>query len=245
MRAALRVAVDLVEAPVLAPRAVRGDLLEGSPVRLQHRLLVGRRLPALDDDVAVGGVEFHHEAPPPGLLSADERRPAAAEEVEHVLPGLGRVLDRAHRKLDRLLGEVDHALGIHLLHRPDVDRVRRAEELVTGPFAPAVERPLVVTHEVLPREHRVFLHPDDGLAEVEAPRLERWRVVRAVRVAAPYIKGATRQQHAREVAEPGQKHLAEGLVGDEVVGERSVLRPHAPGRARARLASGEIESLMV
>ena len=180
------------------------------------------------------------------LLAGHERRARAAEEVEHVLARLGGVLQRAGGQLDGLLRQVDHLLRRDLLHDPEVRHVGRAVEHVRRAFLPAVEAPLVRTHEVLAREHGVLLVPDDGLREVEPRLAQRRRVVGHVGVAAPDVGRSARHQDAGGVAEPGAEHPFEGLVGDEVVGERSVLRAHLArrGLGLARVAC-EVERLVV
>src|SRR4030065_605626 len=52
------------------------------------RLLPREVLPPLDDDVAVGRTKLHEETFAPGLLRADERGPAAPEQIQDVLAGL-------------------------------------------------------------------------------------------------------------------------------------------------------------
>src|SRR5439155_4012069 len=92
---------------------------------------------------------------------------------------------RARTANYRLLGQVHHALGVDLLDAPDVGGVVGAEELVGGPFAPAVEAPLVVAHEVLAGQHRVLLHPDHRLGVIQPQGLQDRRVVADVGVTAP------------------------------------------------------------
>ena len=106
------------------------------------------------------------------------RRPvcSAAISVEPLPPNRSRTFspgrdEYSHgprRQLDRLLGQVDHALRADLLDGPQVGGVVGAEELVGGALAPAVEAPLVRPHVVLAGQHRVLLVPDDRLGEVQA-----------------------------------------------------------------------------
>ena len=78
--------------------------------------------------------------------------------------------------------------GLTFLTRPEVGHVGRPEEAVGGALLPAVEAPLVVAHEVLAREDRVLLVPDDRLAEVEPGASQGGRVVGDVGVAAPDVE---------------------------------------------------------
>ncbi len=221
------------------------ELRVGPAVAVEDRFALGLRLPPPDDDVAVGRVELHQERLPPGVLAGHERRARAAEEVEDVLATAGGVLDRPRGEFDRLLGQVDHGGGVHLPDFPGVDGIARPVELVPGPFPPAVEAPLVVAHVVLPRQDRVLLHPDDRLREVESRGLQRRRVVRAVRVAAPDVEARPGLHRVGEIPEPRQQHPLEVGLGDEVVQQRPVLRAHLPGRLRLARVAGEVEGLVV
>src|SRR5947209_1198009 len=69
-------------------------------------------LPALDDHVAVGGIQFHQEGPATGLFGSNQRRAAAAKEVENILPWARGVLDCPHGQLHRLLRQMNHALRV-------------------------------------------------------------------------------------------------------------------------------------
>jgi len=80
----------------------------------------------------------------------------------------------------------------------------------------------VRAHEVLPRQDRVLLVPDDGLREVQPVPLEHGRVVAAVGVAAPDVEPAAGDQHPRDIAEPRLQEPVERLVGDEVVRQRII-----------------------
>ena len=55
-------------------------------------LLAGELLPALDDHVAIGGVDFHQERLAPSLFGGDQGRARSPEQIQHVLAGLGRIL---------------------------------------------------------------------------------------------------------------------------------------------------------
>src|SRR5215210_3039879 len=132
--------------------------------------MAGEPLEALDDDVAVAGVELDQARTPPEAVAGDERRARAGEGVEHELAAPARV---AHGDLDELGG----------LHRRMVARGRRAVDLehrsLTVPAVPACsaapEAPLappeaVENHFVAvvvvraPHDER-GLEPDEGLAE--------------------------------------------------------------------------------
>lgn len=121
-----------------------------------------------------------------------------------------------------------------------------AEELMGGVFFPAVEAPLVVTHEVLARQHRMLLHPDDGLGEVQARGLQHWGVVGAIGVAAPDVGSASREQHAGQIAKPGVQQALKFLVGDKVVGQGPVFGLQLPGCPLRFLGvAGEIQRLVM
>src|SRR5712692_7473275 len=112
---------------------------------------------------------------------------------------------------------------VDLLDRPDVRGVGRAKESMSGSLAPAVKAPLVIAHEILAGEDRMFLDPNDRLAEVKANGLEHRRVVAAIGVAAPEIKGSSGLEHPRDVAEPGMEQSFDLLIGNEVIGQGPVL----------------------
>lgn len=56
-------------------------------------LFTGEVLPALDDHVHIARVIRHGVALPAQLLASNQRRTAAAEQVQHGLAGQGAVLD--------------------------------------------------------------------------------------------------------------------------------------------------------
>src|SRR2546425_8369924 len=92
----------------------------------------------------------------------------------------------------------------------------------------------------------MLLHPDDGLGEVEARCLQGRRVVPAVPVPAPDIEGTAGKEDTGDVPKPGPEHLLVSIVVDEVVCERSVLRPEAPCRGLGLLGvPGEIKLLVM
>src|SRR5262245_34830605 len=112
-----------------------------------------------------------------------------------MLARTGGVADGTASQLDRLFGQVDHALRINFLHRPDVSGIGRTEKLMGSTFTPAIKAPLVVTHEIFAGEDRVFLDPDDRLRKIEVARLEHRRIVAAVGIAAPNVERAAWRQH--------------------------------------------------
>ena len=118
-------------------------------------------------------------------------------------------------------------------------------EVVGGSLLPAVERRLVVTHEVLARHDGVLLHPDEHLSEVETGVRECGRVVGDVAVAAPHIEAAAGLEHARKVAEPLPQQLGEGGVGHKVVRERAVAGAQGSGRLRLLGVAAKVEALVV
>src|SRR5262245_56120307 len=133
----------------------------------------GVLLPALTDHIAVRGVDLHEERLPTEPLRRDQGRARPGEEVEDVFTSTRGVVHRPLRELYWLLREVDHFGRRDLLDAPDVGGVRDVGvEVVGRAFLPAVEAPLMISHEVFSREHRPFLHPDHGLGEVEPRGLE-------------------------------------------------------------------------
>ena len=121
------------------PAAISSKLV----LALQHRLLAGPRLPALNDHVAVLRVELDQPRLTPGLLAGDQRRARAAERVEHDVRALARVPDRP----------LDQRHGLHrgmqivarrLVDEPDVALVPRAAPVMIVAVAPAVEDRLVL-----------------------------------------------------------------------------------------------------
>jgi hypothetical protein len=99
-------------AKVLAGATLAGDRDVANGLRHQRPghpldLLPGESLIALDDHVRVQWVEFHQERIAFRLLARDER-PAAAEQVEHVLTS-GRVLHGPRGEFHWLLGQVDQS----------------------------------------------------------------------------------------------------------------------------------------
>ena len=74
-------------------------------------------------------------------------------------------------------------------------------------FAPDVEAPLVVAHEVLARQDRMLLDPDDRLREIEIELFQDGWENRTIRVATPNVKTAPRLQHAPDIAEPEMQQM--------------------------------------
>ena len=211
-----------------------------------YGLAAGELLPALDDDVAIQGVEFHQEGVAFVLLGGDQGRAAAAKQVEDVFPRPGGILQGPRGQLDRLFGEVDHALRVNLLDGPDVNRIVRPEELVAGAFFPAVKTPFVIAHEVLAGQDGVLLDPDDGLGEVQLAGLKHRRIIAAVRIASPQIEGFSWQQYPGQVPEPGVQEFFKVGFGKEVVDEGAVLGAQlfVSGVALARMAA-DVQPLMM
>src|SRR5262245_39106580 len=92
------------------------------------RLSSGKVLPALDDYVAIEGVNFQKESVPASLLGPDESGAAAGEEIENVFATARGVLNRADGQVCRFFRQVDHVLRVDLVDGPDVGDVVRAEE---------------------------------------------------------------------------------------------------------------------
>ena len=69
-----------------------GSFGNGAPVCLQNRPLAGKPLPPVNDHVGVQRIEFHEKRVPPCFLRADQGRPAAAEQVQNIFTGLGRIM---------------------------------------------------------------------------------------------------------------------------------------------------------
>src|SRR5713226_9759472 len=150
-------------------------------------------LPALDDHVAVGGIQFHQEGPAAGLFGGNQRRTAATKEVENILAWARRVLDCPHGQLHRLLRQMNHALWVDFLDRPYIGNVVRTEELVGCSLTPAVEGELEIPHEIFPSEDRMTFGPNDGLGEIQTVGLQKRREVAEVAVTRPAIVGSARQ----------------------------------------------------
>ena len=108
----------------------------------------GELFKALDDHVAIQGIDLHQQGTPRRLLGRDERRAAAAKEVQDILTGQRGVLDGAGRQLHGFFGEMDHALRINLFNTPQIRGIAGPVILVCGAFAPTIETPLVGTHVV-------------------------------------------------------------------------------------------------
>jgi hypothetical protein len=141
---------------------------------------------------------------------------------------------------------MDHGLGVDLLHMPEVGGVVRPVEMMAGALLPAVEADLERAHEILARQHRMLFIPHDALAEIQPGLLERRGVVAEVGVAAPDVERRARLHHPRGVGEPGQQHLVERFVADEVVLQRPVLGPHLLARLlRIGDAPSLVEALVV
>ena len=60
------------------------------------------RLPPLDDDIAIGGIDFQREAGPAHRLCRDQGRTRSAERLVHDIVALAVVHDRPTHRLDRL-----------------------------------------------------------------------------------------------------------------------------------------------
>src|SRR5215831_2890796 len=95
-----------------------------------------------------------------------------------------------------------HTLRIDLADGPEVGGVGWSEELVGGAQLPAIETPLVGTHEILARQHRVLLVPDNGLAEIEVVGLEDRRIVATVGIPTPNVEASAWLQNPGQIAEP-------------------------------------------
>ena len=63
---------------------------------------------------------------------------------------------------------------------------------MAGTLFPTLACQLVATHEVLVGQHRVFLVPNDGLAEVQSAILEDWWEHSKVDITAPDVEGPSR-----------------------------------------------------
>src|SRR5262249_43308387 len=146
------------------------------------------------------------------LLGPYQGRPATAEEVENIFPWLGRIMNRPHRKFDRLLGEVLHALRVDFFHRPDIGNVGWTIKLMGGTFPPAKETPFVVAHEAFAGEHRMHLVPDDLLREIQPRRLKGAWIIANVGVPSPDEEQPTRKKDPRHVTEPSQQHFIKRLL---------------------------------
>src|SRR5207249_1946974 len=107
---------------------------------------------------------------------------------------------------------MDHVLRVNLVDRPHVGDIVRAEELVGGSLAPAIEGEFKVAHEVLPSENRMAFGPNDRLRKVQAVGLQQGREVAEVAVTCPTVEGPTRQEHSSDVAEPGMQESIEILL---------------------------------
>ena len=116
------------------------------------------------------GSSLHQERLAAGLLGGDQRRARAAEQVQHVLAGRDEYCIARAASSTGFSVRWTIALRVDLLDGPQVGGVVRAEELVGGALLPAVEAPFMVAHEVLARQHRMLLVPDDRLGEVQAVR---------------------------------------------------------------------------
>ncbi len=132
------------------------------------------RLEPRDDDVAVERVELHREAAPPGLLGGDERAsPSRRTGRAPPRPGASCTRWRGAPARPASRSGGPSTAGLTFLTDQTSGTLGGPEEAVGGAFPPAVEAPLVGAHEVLAREDRVLLDPDDRLAEVEARRPRR------------------------------------------------------------------------
>src|SRR5262245_55758404 len=118
---------------------------------------------------------------------------------------------------------MDHALRCNLFDGPDVGGVAGAKELVCSPLTPSIKTPFVVGHEILSRKQRVYIEPNDGLGEVEAGGLQDRRIVGAICVPTPNVKGASRFQDTGDVAEPGVQQAVKLLLGHEIVDQGAIL----------------------
>jgi hypothetical protein len=123
---------------------------------------------------------------------------------------------------------MDHALRIDLFDRPDVGDLGGTEEMVGCAFPPTVKTPLVITHEVFPRQHRVLLHPNQRLREVQPAAFQDGRIIGHIGVAAPDVEGATRLQYAGQVAKPRLQETVELSFRNEVVRQGTVFGPQFP-----------------
>jgi len=137
-------------------------------------------------------------------------------------------------------------LRVDLLDFPDVDNVIRSEELVGGPFAPAIECQLKIPHEIFSGQNGVTLNPNDRLGEVQAAGFQHRGKIAKVAVATPDIKPPTRLQYPSDVGEPREEKSTEYLHAEEIIGQGSVFRPQLLGRwFRLLRVAFDVEFLVV
>ena len=79
---------------------LRGDVVEASTVAVEHRLLAGKRLPALHRNIDISRRDFNRVAHAAGHLSRDYRRARAAERLRR-LPGRRIILKRRRAGVGR------------------------------------------------------------------------------------------------------------------------------------------------
>src|SRR6516225_3797266 len=75
-----------------------------------QRAAPGEELPALDDDIDIGGIEFEAEAEPAGHLGGDDAGARAEKRVIDHLAGPAVIDHRPAHAFDRFLGTVPPAL---------------------------------------------------------------------------------------------------------------------------------------
>src|SRR5687768_12980961 len=102
---------------------------------------------------------------------------------------------------------MQHALRIDFLDRPHIGGIFGTKKGVRRPLAPTIKTPFVIAHVILSGQNRMLFDPNNRLREMEVSRLEHRRIVAAVAIATPYVKGSSWLQHPCDVPKPGLKAL--------------------------------------
>src|SRR5438477_3327004 len=147
---------------------LRGDVVEGSTVTVEHRLLASKLLPALHRNIDISRRDFNRVADAAGHLSRDYRRARAAERLVDGLPGRRIILDRPAHALDRLLRAVA-GFRFQIL----VDLPQRRLRMVADPrrgatLAHHVPARLVLAVVMAAADREVVFGPNDLRAGLEA-----------------------------------------------------------------------------
>src|SRR3954452_11520204 len=147
---------------------LRGDGVEASTVAVEHRLLAGTVLPALQRNIDISRRDLNRAANAAGHLGRDYRRARAAERLVDGLPGRRIILDRPAHALDRLLRAV---AGFRF--QIFVDLPQRRLRMVTDPrrgatLAHHVPARLVLAVVMAAADREVVFGPNDLRAGLEA-----------------------------------------------------------------------------
>src|ERR1035437_5871067 len=157
---------------MLLPCSCGFNLRKCSFVAIERRDLAGVNLPALDDYVGIGWIQFHEPRAASEFFARDQRGSAAAEKIQNDIASLRAVLESALDQRDRLHRRVQ-PVGGRLRGCPQRRLCLVAEPAITLPAQVAVEDRLMLKFVAAESPPEGVFGPDDLRADAEGRGLER------------------------------------------------------------------------